>query len=321
MSILLITNKADITTDFIVKSLTAKKLSFYRLNTEEIGESVAVNLDFDSKKYIITDRGKNISFDLLSFTSVYFRRPEVNENFNDLTTGERNFIRSELLFLLEGLYKILKDAFWINTVEAIRGAENKIYQLVLAKEIGFKLPKSIITNVKTEAKAFYIKNKERCIIKPIKSGLVAGNDEEGVIFTNEVKLDGQNIERINQCPVYVQNLVLKQGDIRATVVGNRLFTALIHSQEEVESQIDWRKSSLPLRHSQIALPQDIAEKCLQLTKKLNLNFGAIDFILDEDGNYIFLEINPNGQWAWIEKQLNYSISDEITTLLAESKIL
>jgi len=319
MSILLITNKTDITTDFIVKSLTEKNLSFYRLNTEDIGNSIDINLDFDNGKYVLVDQGKDFSLNLLDVTSVYFRRPEVNENFNDLTVGERNFVRSELLFVLEGLYKLLKKAFWVNTVEAIRSAENKVYQLVLAKEIGFQLPKSIITNVTSDARAFYLNNKERCIIKPIKSGLVAGSDEEGVIFTNEVKLDSQNIERIQRCPVYLQSMILKQGDIRTTVVGNKIFAAMIHSQEVVESQVDWRKSSLPLRHTKITLPADIIEKCLQLTKKLNLNFGAIDFILDEDGNYIFLEINPNGQWAWIEKQLNYCISDEITTLLAEKQ--
>ena len=58
--------------------------------------------------------------------------------------------------------------------------------------------------------------------------------------------------------------------------------------------------------------------CLKLTKKLELNFSAIDLILDKNKDYIFLEINPNGQWAWIEKRLGYNISCEIIKLLMEN---
>lgn len=65
----------------------------------------------------------------------------------------------------------------------------------------------------------------------------------------------------------------------------------------------------------IKLPDAILNQCISLLKILNLRFGAIDFILDKNGNYIFLEINPNGQWAWIEKQTGYKISNEITNLL------
>jgi glutathione synthase/RimK-type ligase-like ATP-grasp enzyme len=70
-----------------------------------------------------------------------------------------------------------------------------------------------------------------------------------------------------------------------------------------------------LHHSKIELPSNILKKCFDLTSRLKLKFGAIDFILDKNGEYIFLEINPNGQWAWIEKQTGYQISDEITNLL------
>ena len=57
------------------------------------------------------------------------------------------------------------------------------------------------------------------------------------------------------------------------------------------------------------------EQCITLLKILNLRFGAIDFILDTAGNFTFLEINPNGQWAWIEKRTGYEISNEIVNLL------
>ena len=58
-------------------------------------------------------------------------------------------------------------------------------------------------------------------------------------------------------------------------------------------------------------PKDIQEKCLQLMKRLDLNYGAIDFVQGKEENYVFLEINPNGQWAWIEHLTGMPISKEI----------
>ncbi|WP_410505514.1 MvdC/MvdD family ATP grasp protein [Mucilaginibacter sp. E4BP6] len=317
MSILIITSKIDITSDFVVKSLKLKKLDFYRLNTEDIGRSLQITFDFNANKFLVFDRQINRTIDLLEIKSVYFRRPEINDELAGVSPGERNFVRSEILFVLEGIYKILRNAFWINTVEAIRNAENKIFQQLLAKQLKLQTPDSLITNVPSYAQNFYLQHDASCIIKPIKSGLVEGVNEEGVIFTNKVEINDDNNKRISVCPVYLQNLIEKEGDVRITVIGKRLFPALIHSQYSDEARIDWRKSSLPLKHTILDLPSDIAQKCLDLTNLLNLNFAAIDLILDKNGNFIFLEINPNGQWAWIEKRLNFNISDEITTLLAE----
>ncbi|MNZ28723.1 hypothetical protein D3C78_459550 [compost metagenome] len=46
-------------------------------------------------------------------------------------------------------------------------------------------------------------------------------------------------------------------------------------------------------------------------RRLNLRYGAIDFVCDPQGNLWFLEINPNGQWAWIENLTGYPIAEAI----------
>ncbi|RDC56668.1 hypothetical protein DU508_05505 [Pedobacter chinensis] len=317
-NILVLTNKGDITSDFIVQNLSDSGVPFYRLNTDEIGNSIRLSFDIVNNEYLIHDEGRDIIIDLLQIKSVYFRRPEILVHSKDVTIGEKNFIKSELSFTLEAIYKILGNAFWVNTVDAIRAAENKIYQLMLAKAIGFSIPNTILSNQPSSALSFFSKNNSSCIIKPIKSGLVSGETEEGVIFTSKLHLDENNVTRILNCPVYLQNLIPKNADLRVTLIGEKLFCAMIHSQEEEESSVDWRKAGHPLRHSVHELPKEITAKCFELAKKLNLNFAAIDFILDQKNNYIFLEINPNGQWAWIERQLNFKISDEITNLLIKN---
>mgnify|MGYP005827328847 CR=1 FL=1 len=101
------------------------------------------------------------------------------------------------------------------------------------------------------------------------------------------------------------------------VVGDKIFSAKVNSQKNKNTLIDWRKEKNPF--VEYALPSEIEQKCIQLTRKLNISFGAIDLVRDKDGNYIFLEINPNGQWAWIEIETGLKISDEIIDFLTENK--
>jgi glutathione synthase/RimK-type ligase-like ATP-grasp enzyme len=317
MSVLLITSKGDVTTDFIVRELRSKGATFYRLNTEEIGTTVHVSFSINTSEYILVDTVQNISIDLLTVKSIYFRRPELKADFLEVTPEEARFLRSEILSTIEGLFRILRNAFWLNTVEDIRMAESKIYQLIVAKEIGFQTPATIVTNIPESASLFYDSNEQSAVIKPIRSGLITAKKDEAVIFTSKVNLDANNAERVKQCPVLLQKFIDKQFDVRITVVGQNIFAAQIYSQTSEESTIDWRKSTKPLPYSVIKLPDGIEKLCLQLLKRLNLNFGAIDMVVDQTGNYYFLEINPNGQWAWIERQLNFPIAKTITELLIE----
>jgi glutathione synthase/RimK-type ligase-like ATP-grasp enzyme len=318
-NVLLISNKTDVTTDFIVRELVQSGISFYRLNTEEVGENIKVSFDFDSGKFLLIDEFRPAPIDLLDFSSVYFRRPGLKGSFTDINTAEANFLRSELTALLNGMYKILQNSFWLNTPENIRVAENKIYQLILAKELGFDIPASLITNSPQHALSFHAANQQESIIKPMKSGMVEAGREEGIIYTSKLSLNQDNVERISGCPVFLQKLVAKEADIRITVVGNRLFAAKIDSQTDIEARVDWRRTKSELGYFSITLPPEITERCLQLNRRLNLNFSAIDLILDTAGNYIFLEINPNGQWAWIERKLNVPIAKTITKILIERK--
>lgn len=314
IDVLLITNKADVTTDFVIKRLTERQASFYRFNTEDLLTRNTLSFNFHNDEFILFDNEKNLKIDLLKVKSVYYRRP-VTPSFpnNELTEGEEKFLINEITYSLEGLYRILQNAYWISSVFSIREAENKIFQLRIAKEMGFKVPASLITNRSEIASKFIDKN--ITIIKPIKTGLIDDIKNDKVIFTTLLK-DKNGLERIQFCPTYFQAFINKVADIRVTVVGKKIFSALIFSQEHNETKVDWRNGeNLKLQYQKILLAEELSALCIKLTERLGLNFGAIDLVKDENNNFYFLEINPNGQWAWIEKQLNYSISDEICNQL------
>jgi len=320
--ILLITNKEDVTTDCIVNILNKEDIKYYRFNTEDYPLKINLNLDIGQNIFKITDLNKKIEINLEEISSVYFRRPKLPEDLSSHSTaGEKRFLLSEIAFTYEGFYKLLVNRLWINSIFPIREAENKIYQLNIAKIIGFKIPSSIITNDKNYAENFIKSSNKEYIVKPIRDGLIDDPHKPKIIFTSLLtKKQINSLKRIKICPVLIQEKIEKRADIRVTVVGNKVFTTLIESQKYEETKIDWRKNNKScLEYRRYKLPNHIERKCVALTKKLNLVFSAIDLILDNNGDFIFLEINPNGQWAWIEKRLNYDISYAIVDILKKGK--
>lgn len=314
--ILIISNKSDLTSDFIVKRLKERNIKFYRFNTEELTKSISISLDFKADLYQLFDSNTNQIINLKEFTSVYFRRPEMPTLGSEgLSIGEVDFLKSEIMFTLEGVYKILRKAYWVSPLYSIREAENKIYQLELAKSLGFNIPDSIISNSYEQTKEFFTRNENKCIIKPIKSGLIEDKRESKIVFTSIIEAIPENKSKIDEFPSFFQNCIEKKGDVRVTMVGEQVFATLIHSQGFKDTQTDWRRGEKTLSHSRIELPTDLKNKCVSLLKALDLRFGAIDFVLDKYDEFKFLEINPNGQWAWIEKQTGYQISNEIVNLL------
>lgn len=316
---LIITNTTDFTVDYVVRSLDNIQASYYRLNTDEIGIYVFFSFDFANDRYLLYDKLRGITFDILSFKSVYFRRPNLPSiNDNGLSSDEKQFIGLEERQTLEGLYKILRNAYWISDVDSIRRAENKIFQQLIAKEIGFQIASGIVTNHPREFMRFLEANND-CIIKPIYSGQIGWPEMKQVVYTSKLDIIPTPAQ-IEVCPNYVQQRLKKNFDIRVTVVDETIFAVRIHSQSNPETNTDWRIGENILKHEIIELPVTIKNQCVSLLKKLNLKFGAIDFVETENGEYVFLEINPNGQWAWIQTQTGMPISDKIAKLLTDEHI-
>ncbi len=312
--ILIITNKNDITTDFVVKKLNLLNLEYYRLNTEDLLSNIGINFDFTNDTFELYDKNLNKTVNLLKeVDSVYFRRPLLpNLKQFCLKKKEENFIEKELYYTLEGLYSILENKFWISKPNNIRIAENKILQLQVAKDIGFQIPVSLLSNSKKNEIAFT--NKHNSIIKPIKSGVVYEDDKNiNLIYTAPInKKDLLNNN--SKFPAYLQEAISPKTDVRVTVVGNKVFAAKIIYDNL--NKIDWREiDSKNIKYEEYVLPENITNKCIQIVQKFNLMFGAIDLAINKNEKYIFFEINPNGQWAWLEKNLGQNISEEIVNLL------
>lgn len=303
--ILIITHKEDYTADYVIDKLNKFNLPYFRFNCEDY---LSYNITLRFGKY------NECSINQINnFTSVWYRRTKLPQ-IKSRNKSELIYLLGEMDTFIHNLFGIIK-AKWLSDPVAVANAENKLLQLSLGKEIGFNVPDTLLTTNKQELESFFRKNKFT-ILKPISSGRVDYEDNTSkLIFTNIINDDViNNINSMELTPAIYQEYIEKDYEIRVTIVGKDCFAAKVQSQNDIESSIDWRRKKI--KFERCDLPEEISKKCFSLLKRLNLSFGAFDFIKSKDGEYYFLEVNPNGQWVWIEKDTGQPIADSIINYLS-----
>lgn len=254
--------------------------------------------------------------------SVWYRQPKPPQAPSSLDPVYRSFIEEEAKRFLWSLWTstAADQILWMNGPLTTRLLEfNKPLQLRVANRCGLSIPETLITNKPEEVLAAFEQWSGQMAIKTFGSK-VSDLDGQGLgIYTNRVHRQDleKYAEEVRLGPVLVQRYVPKYLELRITIVGHKIFTCAIHSQDSPRTQDDWRRYDFErVKHRPYLLPAEIQAKLLKFMKELRLVFGAIDMILTPEKEHVFLEVNPSGQWGWIEKLTGMPISEAIAETLA-----
>ena len=311
-TVLLVTASYDLAAEYVGAALERRGVPFFRLDTDRFPSEVQASFD-PQRGLTISDGDRHVSY--REVKSVWYRRNVVPNLPEDLDLGSSEFCEREARMFFEGALAALPTQRWLSYPQAIWLAERKPYQLAIAAQLGFTVPRTIVTNDEGAVKGFALEN--RLVAKAVSSGYIKDTDGNRAIFTSALAPgDIEDLSGLVLAPVIFQEKVPKSSDIRVTVVGNEVFATEILSQGRESSNVDWRATDDPdLEHRPHELPSPLARQCLSLVSNLNLAFGALDFALTPGGTYVFFEINPNGEWLWLEDQLGLPISDRIAAWL------
>jgi len=288
-----------------IKRISKREIIFFRANKCLEGESVGFSfIDGKMKSFAVIDEKE---MDLDKIKSVWYWKPLLPKELRTIQPQEHYiFIYRQFLAMWRSLASFLANKIWVNDYYKSLEAEHKPYQLKTATELGFNIPDTLITSNPEKAKDFWIFCKKQMVIKT----LMLSPMEDRVIYTNQVTEElMMKIERLKSSPVILQRLIPKKYELRITVVGNNIFPVEVES----ESNIDWRKTRIRLKEHD--LPEYIRKNVFRLLKKLGLRYGCIDMIVTPENEYIFLEINPNGQWSFVEERTGMPIGKAIARLL------
>lgn len=321
--ILIVSNSTDDHVPRVLRVLGEMRRRVIRLDTDRFPEQVSVGFRVRSGTATVTFRSEGREVRGEEISAIWYRRPEAPAAPSRVVESKaRQFAEAELAASLNGALRAL-GCFWLNHPEAIRTAGHKIAQLGAANALGFDVPETCVSSDPDEIRAFYQRCGGRMIAKVVAQGppRAARPEEQYVIFTSVVEPeDLASDEALAACPAIYQEYVAKAYELRVTVVGDDVFACEIHSQASLETRIDWRRYDLPnTPHRAATLPSDTLDRCLALTRHFGLSFSAMDLVVTPQGRIVFLELNPNGQWGWIEELTGLPISRAIAERLATGR--
>ncbi len=252
---------------------------------------------------------------------VWFRKPTpIALDKIPLNKDYRAYAQDSLEAHYRSLYTAFPDALWMSDYYALIKACDKTWQLAIAQEVGFHVPATIVTSDTQRAKAF-ISEHDKVVMKTSTHFALTVDGIHKLLYTTLIsnkKLP--NLENLYVSPMIFQQAIDPLYDVRATVIGDKVFAASIRNaglKPHTEVR-DWRVGHFegeiytePIEN----FPQDIADMCIAHTRKLGLAFGAVDLVADKKGKFWFLENNPNGQWGFIERLTGLPIGKAVAETL------
>ena len=296
-NVLVITSSIDETVTYIICKYS-NMVNFFRVDVDRFN---TYRFYIDSNGWSIADEYSQIESS--NVCSIYYRKPILP----DLSSYDSQYhlmIQRDIISLINGI----ADSFpgkVLTRPSILRRTENKIYQLLYAGQKGLNIPSSYIGNHNDDCGEY---EKSASIIKPITTGKTHGQNGWELYQTS--MFSGID-EDISFTPVYLQNYIPKLFEVRITIIGENVYPIRI----DTRNKVDWRADYENHKYSKIICPNHIIEKCYQLLEDFSLKYGAFDFIVTPKNEWVFLEVNPNGQWLWLEQSLELDISKKIVEYL------
>ena len=311
--VLLVTTKQYLAADLIILELQKYGANYIRFNCEDFPLKISASwLNYQDNSLKVGSKSIRVQ----QIKSIWYRRmtaPYLQQIYSTLET--RTFIYHESSTFLDGFLKNI-NILWVNSISSVSAAENKILQLEIARQVGFKIPKTLISNDTQEVQLFSSTNKNM-ICKPLTTRRLRVNDRYWGVFTEPFVLDDiEKIRSIQTCPIIIQERITRKAEVRITVIGKQIFACTLSIHESHSDTVDWHLiEDEEIDYQKAEVPIGIQYSIFKMMNKLGLLYGCFDFILTPDNDWVFLELNPSGQWGWIEKRVGFPITESLVHVL------
>jgi ATP-grasp ribosomal peptide maturase len=308
--VLVMTHWFDPTADHVIEELNRRRVEVLRFDAADFPSRLAVTGRLQEQGWGGSLRLGSRVADLEEVSGAYFRRPTVF-GFGNTDETERAWALAEARAGLGGL--LLASDRWLNHPHRASYAAYKPVQLAQAQRVGLEVPATIITSEPEEARTF-AETVDEVIYKPMAQ---ASPGADRMVYASVVErqdLTGDDADGIAGTVHMFQQRIKHEFAVRLTAVDDKLFAAAIHAGSEAAA-IDWRSDYDSLTYEPVETPAEVRRGVLRLMETMGLRFGAFDFLVSADRGWVFLEVNPNGQWAWIETATGLPIASAIADAL------
>ena len=300
--------------DIMEQCLNKRGLKMVRMNTDSYPLDIKLTA-FQSNN---STTGELViggcTYQLNEFCAVYFRK-NMQANLTGELVGETlKQATKEATVAKNAILYALESVFWIDNPFDIQRAENKQLQLLTAKKSGLIIPNSLLSNDPNTVKAFFHKERGNIISKMLTPLTNFMHSAKSFVYTSKVTNEHlSQLDSLRLCPMQFQEEIEKEHELRVIYVDGAFFTGKIATSAIIdEKKPDWRRaSSNDFFWEKYELPKDTCEKITILMNHLHLKFGALDLIKSTKNEYVFLEVNPCGEWGMLQQSLQLPIAEHI----------
>jgi glutathione synthase/RimK-type ligase-like ATP-grasp enzyme len=315
--ILCLTHSRDFyTIDIVQEHLQTLGFPSVRFNMDEfaIGSKFSFTLTDKITENNVLFNETNI--DPSKVKAVWYRKGWDLKTPDDLDPAFKHTFIKEYTTYRQIFFNQLSHVPWMNSMEADHAINNdKLFQLNMAQATGLKIPQTVFTNNADTIRDFFATCKGNMIVKL--HGALTRSMEGNAAFFPTTRLKESDLDRLDElayCPMIFQEYIPKSYELRIAYIDGDFFTGKIGYDKE--EMTDWRAvkgNSLQWQHYE--LPLSVRRNICALMRKLDLTFGAIDMIRHTNGEYVFLEVNPQGEWGMLQRDLAYPIGETIAQKL------
>ncbi len=319
--ILIISEENEKSTDEVIKYLELWNIHYIRINETDFIEKTSIKIS--GNKEDIVFQINEIAINLGEIKSSWYRRGKINLSIIKLDAKLKKkeikiynqyiaYYIKEITPIVDYLNAYLRNLHYINSNDDNK--LSKLTQLCVAKKNGLNIPNTYYTNNYNEIKEksdyykfiikairfhiFYLFENKKNYSYEANTSILLDPKKDFIYYNNPTSL-------ISCFQEYVE----KKFEIRIFYLNRKCYSMAIFSQQNEKTKIDFRNYDYerPNRCIEFCLPQEIESKIIKMMIDLNLNSGSIDLIYNTNNEYVFLEVNPIGQFDWLSKKCNYHI--------------
>ena len=300
MSILINASAQDMHARAVTWGLRNKDVDVHHLSSDAFSQATCMSVRLGRFERGITLHVDDTPVMLDKVHAVWNRRPFERLQLGAVRPEDATFVRAEVHAAREGMYRLLQHACSVNPLDALVRAENKIYQLTVAVGLGLRIPETLFSSIPEDIRTF-LRRHQDCIYKPLHGHVWEADGARRATYTARVsETDLPSDPLLRAAPGIYQARVNHSHEVRAQFFGSEC--AAIRIEHPSEGCIDWRRRQHTIHACEPAhVPADLQRYCRQLMAELGLVAAGFDFLVTEDDDWIFLELNQAGQFLFIEQ--------------------
>lgn len=313
MTVLVLAAELDVTADHMVKTLESREVPVARFDTAWFPQQATLDAEFRDGRWVGTLSMVGRTVDLTELHAIWYRSPAAFDPPAGLSATERQWAVNEAKLGLGGVLSSL-PVRWVNHPARNADASYKPLQLTTATGCGLRVPDTLVTNDAATVPRFAC---APTVTKALGAPSIVEEGGRKTLFTHPLgEHDLADLRGVETTAHQFQHWVPKSHEARVIVAGDVVFAAAIRT-ESAEAFVDWRNDYNALRYERVEPPAEVTAGVLEYCVELSLLYAAFDFVITPDGDWVFLECNPGGQYGWIEDAIGAPITDAIAELLCK----